>query len=408
MKNTNCARIFSLIFAAWIYVLPAPAQDSLRLMSYNLLMYPGGTDYSRESDLQYIAGSYMPDLLGVCEVQGYNDAADILENVLQPLSESYRMSPFIYNHSNPNDALQQLVYYNNDKLELIRTGYITTEIRDINHYTFRLRTPSSDTLDVYVMHLKASSSDDNEQKRWRMVRRLEASLDSLPPHRYVTVMGDFNLYSSQEPAWQEMTDTTRHIPLYDPTGREGHWHNSAEFADLHTQSTHRNNNYPYNNFVGGGLDDRFDFILLPSSILHADSTLTYRPGSYAAYGNNGNCFNKAINDAACSGRYSQTLRDHLYRMSDHIPVVLTLLSDQSFAVAPYERPAFTVYPNPARSEIGVKGLDTPGPWIILDATGQQVMHCRPQAQRCRIEKLKPGVYYLKISAAYAPVPFIKN
>ncbi len=393
--------------AAWWTVTTAQAQDSLRLMSYNLLMYPDGTSYNRESHLQAVAGEWMPDVFGVCEMKGQTAASEVLTRVLQPLNAAYRMVPYQTNHSNPNDELTQLVYYNNEKLELVRSGYITTEIRDINHYTFRLRTPASDTLDVYMVHLKASSGTENEQKRLRMVQRLELSLDSLPPTRHVAVMGDFNLYRASEPAYETLTDTTARIPLRDP-GRPGYWHNSSSFADLHTQSTHRNNNAPYNNFVSGGLDDRFDFIFLSSGLMNSSSSVSYRTGSYAAFGNNGNCFNGNINDAACSGRYSQSLRDHLFEMSDHLPVVATLTVDGRFAVESSGRQTVGLYPNPVHERIYLSGVHGSLEWTVFDSAGRRVMTCKPDGNGCLVDMLPAGMYYLQYDKTALPIPFVKE
>ena len=41
-------------------------------------------------------------------------------------------------------------------------------------------------------------------------------------------------------------------------------------------------------------------------------------------GNNANCFNLNISDETCTGEYSQTLRNQLYSMSDHLPVIMKL------------------------------------------------------------------------------------
>ncbi len=47
--------------------------------------------------------------------------------------------------------------------------------------------------------------------------------------------------------------------FYDPINRVGDWHNNPSYADIHTQSTHT----VYNNCAStGGMDDRFDFIMV--------------------------------------------------------------------------------------------------------------------------------------------------
>ena len=406
MKNTSYALIFSWFFL--LLTFPAYAQDSLRIMSYNLLMYPGGTSYSRQADLQYVLQSYTPDILGVCELETEQAADDILTGILQNINPDFRRGRFEMDHSNPNGTLHQLIFYNNAKLELVRQGYVTTQVRDINHYTFRLRTATGDTLDVYELHLKASSGTTNEQKRHNMILRLEQSLDSLPASRYVIVMGDFNLYNSSEPAYTEMTDPNHHITLLDAANRPGSWHNNSAYADVHTQSTHRNNNAPYDNFVGGGLDDRFDLIMLSGNLLDDTQSLHYRTGSFMAYGNNGNCFNGNINDSNCSGTFSQTLRNHLFEVSDHLPVVLTLVSTQNFAVNTTRIPQIRIFPNPAGEYVYWQSEAIPGQVEIYAPTGQKVLQCQAQAEKCYIGRLKPGLYYVHFQGMGLAIPLVKR
>ncbi len=406
MKNISYALIFS--WFALALSLPVRAQDSLRIMSYNLMFYPSGTSYSRQADLQYVLQSYTPDILGVCELETEQAADDILTGILQNIHPDFRRGRFEIDHSNPNGTLHQLIFYNNAKLELLRQGYVSTQVRDINHYTFRLRTASHDTLDVYELHLKASSGTTNEQKRHNMILRLELSLDSLPAGRYVMVMGDFNLYRDGEPAYTEMTDPNHHIPLHDPAGREGYWHNNSAFADVHTQSTHLNNNSPYDNFVGGGIDDRFDFIMVSGNLLDNTQNLHYRPDSFSAYGNNGNCFNEDINNSSCTGVYSQTLRDHLFEISDHIPVVLTMVSSQNFAVARNRIPRVLLFPNPAGDYLYWQTNTSLDKLKIFAPSGQMVLDCRAKAGKCYIGHLKPGLYYVHFSGTGMALPLVKR
>jgi hypothetical protein len=61
-----------------------------------------------------------------------------------------------------------------------------------------------------------------------------------------------------------------------------------------------------------------------SNNLTASSDLHIVPGTYDAYGNNKNCYDKDIKDTSYTGEYSQSLRDDLYIMSDHNPVVMEL------------------------------------------------------------------------------------
>lgn len=56
--------------------------------------------------------------------------------------------------------------------------------------------------------------------------------------------------------------------------------------------------------------------------------------TYKAYGNNGNCLDKDVNSPDCTGTYSLQLRDNLYWMSDHLPVVMQFETSQTFLSKP--------------------------------------------------------------------------
>ena len=398
MKNINFGLIFKWFFV-WAGLHAAfPQADSLRIMSYNLLMYPSGTSYSRDAYLTDIVASYSPDIFAVCELETARAADRLLNNVMQPIDPDYAAADFEPNHSDPNGTLQQLVFYNRRKLVLYAQSYVITEVRDINRYDFYLRSPYLQTGDtifihVYVVHLKSSQGYENEQKRYRMISALLSDAAALPSEHYTVVAGDFNFYYDGEPGFEALTDTAFVHQFQDPVHREGYWHENRTFAPLHTQSPNRNKG---GNFVGGGLDDRFDFIFLSANLTDSLQPVHYRTGSYAAYGNNGNCFNGNINDPACSGPYSQNLRDDLYEMSDHIPVVLTLVTDfpltaaEKFAVS-----HFRIYPVPAKEFLHVEAPRN-SRYAITDQTGKIIMrHLDGKKGKWYIGHLKPGIYYIR-------------
>src|SRR5690606_22456110 len=88
--------------------------------------------------------------------------------------------------------------------------------------------------------------------------------------------------------------------------------------------------------AGGGLDDRFDFIMM-SENFNTSARFSYVNGTYQAYGNNANCMNKSVNDATCSGTYSLTLRNNLYNMSDHLPVVMQFQINEPLATTTFKK-----------------------------------------------------------------------
>jgi len=70
-----------------------------------------------------------------------------------------------------------------------------------------------------------------------MVNDFVAYLETLPSNSNVVFGGDLNLYTSSEPAFQELIDATNNITFVDPADRVGSWSNNSNYLDVFTQST---------------------------------------------------------------------------------------------------------------------------------------------------------------------------
>lgn len=329
MRKRNFTSILIMVF----WSINLLSQDTINAMFYNLLNFPEAPPINRADILGDIFDEYQPDLFMVCELQTEIGANSILSSALRTTDDRYRAAQFVTNQSNSNSNLQQLVFYNTQKLILNDQNIIITSIRDINHYIFLLNTEDASTdpiyLDVFVTHLKSSQGAAEQQLRLEMVTEFTNALTNISDDHFIIFSGDLNVYTSNESAYQELLDPTNAIVLKDPINRLGSWNNNINFQDIHTQSTRVSSYFNFDRHgAGGGLDDRFDFILISENLLNS-SKLHYVNNSYKAFGNNGNCFNNDINDFSCAGtEYSQSLRDNLYNMSDHLPVIMQLQTDQ--------------------------------------------------------------------------------
>ncbi|MBW1298706.1 T9SS type A sorting domain-containing protein [Aquimarina litoralis] len=312
-------------------------QSTIKTMFYNVLNYPSAPPSNRAEILETIIDSYEPDIFMICELETEEGGEDILNNSLNDDNNNYSSAPFLSNFSNSDVELHQLLYYNNQKFQLLQSERIITTIRDINWYTLQLisndQVNNPIKIEVFVSHLKASRGFDNEAKRLDMVEEYIDNYVNLDENAYVIFAGDLNLYSSDEPAYEELLDSNNKITLVDPINTPGDWSSNSTFASIHTQSTRLSNN-DFGDFgSGGGLDDRFDFILMSENMVNSEE-LSYVPNSYLAYGNNGNCYNQRIDDVDCTGIYDSSLRDALYDMSDHLPVVMELQTNQQLLSTP--------------------------------------------------------------------------
>ena len=301
------------------------AQDQFKLMTYNLLEFPEAPPDNRELILNDILAEVDPDLLLVQELQSPAGANLISDFSFNYTTKDFQSADFVFNTSGGNN-LNQLLFYNADRFEILTTDQIGTSLRDINYYKLRLKTVNEANLPidihVFIAHLKASQGDFNEQWRFDMVQEFTNFLFTLPADARVIFGGDMNFYSGNESAVQQLVIGNTPIPVLDPIDEIGDWHTNSSFADIHTQSTRQSNN-TFNDFgAGGGLDDRFDFIFLSDNLLDDTNEVYYQTDTYQAVGNNGNCYNENINASICFGNFDQSLRDDLYNMSDHLPVVL--------------------------------------------------------------------------------------
>ncbi len=414
---------------ALLIVFQLQAQERIKLMSYNLMHFPSTYVYNvasnsfvdRSPTLKLITDEVQPDILMVCELQNQTGANAILDNVLNVGTDKYAMPTFTYNQSTTYTDLNQFLYYNSEKLTLENQSVLTTAIRDINNYTFLLNTVDKDTnpiyLEVFVAHLKASIDTTNQQKRLDMINVFTSNLASIPASHHIVFAGDFNFYTASEPGYQELIDPTNAIKIVDPIDQEGSWHINGVYKSIHTQSPLTDNNqfsanYGNNNAgsdgVLGGLDDRFDFIMIDENT-QTSTDLHYVTGTYSAFGNNGNCYNDNIDDTDCDGFYSQQTRDNLANMSDHLPVVMELETSSTFLGNSLVTMPQFMFGNVVSDVLTIKNVSTRN-YIIYNDLGQKVLSGKLDANaetRIAVSSLSNGVYMLKIVNA-EPLKFIKT
>lgn len=402
------------------------AQGTINTMFYNIYRYPSATPYNRENALREILVDYMPDLLMVCELESEVGLNKILNTSFGYATAPYGASPFRLNQSNPLDTLQQAVFYNKNKLILVKDTFYQTNVRDINRYTFVLNTNEivSDSvfLEVFVTHLKSSDSRADRLSRDSSAMVFQEVLRTLPSDRAVLFAGDFNFYRSTEPAYIRITDTTNAIKMVDPIGTvyAGNWQDNASMQKHHTQAT-RTSRTGFGIYgATGGLDDRFDFIMMSNNLQQNQSRLSYVNNTYAVFGNNGNCLNMAINDQACTGLYGQTLRQLLHDMSDHLPVVMQLRTAYSFQnntthIDPtnMNQAWHIVGKNVVSDQLLVRiPNDEQGEIYIINALGQilqqQTMHSGTNLYQFNVATLPNGIYMIKHSNSNVVKRFIKE
>ena len=303
--------------------------DTIDIVSYNLLNFPDGRDDcsnntvvpNRADTLKKILDFLQPDIFVACEIQTEAGADSILTRSLNANGVSnFAQASFNLNAGN---SLQNSMYYNTNKLTLQWQDVIQTYPRLIDHYVLYVNDPSLGTffdttfIEVYMCHLKAGSGSSEQGDRAAQTDLLMQYLATRPTDRNHFICGDLNVYTSSEQAYQNMVNGI--VAMEDPINEPGSWNNNSSFSDIHTQSTRTTFNYDCGS--KGGLDDRFDQILVSSNVMSGNDNLDYLNNSYRAIGNDGNHFNSNLISPSNS-MYPADIVKALYYMSDHLPVEL--------------------------------------------------------------------------------------
>lgn len=414
MKKTLIVFIFLIINSILLN-----AQDTIRYMQYNLLNYGNLESYCsatanptelKDGYLRTIIDYAKPDLFACVEIAS---SPTIIQHLLDEVLningvhswQKTAMSNFA------GSAIVNMLYYNTDKFGLVAQDAVITEPRDINIYKFYFKTNDlasvHDTIffHVIVAHLKAGNTGDDEAARAVSTSLLMQYLSlSYQPGNFI-ISGDFNLYSSSEQAYGNLLNFN--FPayrFYDPLERPGNWNNNSSFSDLHTQSTHTSGNGCPST---GGLDDRFDFILISDDVKSGHARLQAMPETYHALGQDGQHFNSAVNAPPQNPAAPQNVIEALYGNSDHLPVLMDLRVEKALGIADREfnLPWFRIS-NPC-SEIAhlyfnaMTGRQIRA--ILYDVSGNEVRSFQARIPAGNnlsldLQGIRAGAYFLHVSA----------
>ncbi len=318
------------------FFVTAVAKETILVMNYNLLFYGYYTSFCTPDNnnvedkaeyLHTIINHFRPDIFTVNELGKYEETADhLLENALNVGDiDFYERAGYT---NTANSSLVNMLYFNKNKFGMVSQAVPSNVIRDINLYKLYYKSEdleyTQDTTFVVcvVAHLKAGSSSSDQELRRVMVNNVMAYLDHFNYEGNVMFMGDFNVNSSFEESYQLMIDYPENpdIRFNDPIDKPGQWWNNPDMAMHHTQST-RTGYHPC--FVTGGMDDRYDFILVSNDMLTGYSGLKYVEDSYMAVGQDGLRFNQSLVDPPNFSQPPEII-SAMYNFSDHLPVILEL------------------------------------------------------------------------------------
>lgn len=355
---------FFMLILMTLFVISTNAQDTLTVMQYNLLEYgnynsgfadcyeTNNNTQRKDECIRTILNLVKPDILTVCEF----GATQALQNAfinhnLNINGNNYWQSDNIVNYANSN--IINHIFFDSRKIGLNRHVVLRTDPRDTDIYELYLKTPSlaaGDTTKLVCIVAHPKAGQGYEASRRALMQTAMDYVSQHYPHDNVMIMGDFNMYGASESGYRLLTQTYNNPdalfidPLFS-IGGVGEWNNNIQYARFHTQSTR---SYSEECFSGGGLDDRFDFILMSDEIAFGYNHLRYVLNSFWAVGNDGLHFNQDINHNG-NASVSPEVAEALFDASDHIPVMMKLFVDLTLGLAEEETTAFHTHltPNPA-------------------------------------------------------------
>ncbi|MGE0002522.1 MAG: hypothetical protein AB7F50_02230 [Fimbriimonadaceae bacterium] len=327
-------RVCSCLYLAAIAALGAA---QVRVATYNISNYAGDMQPQIQTAMfsSFSGRSMKPDLL-VCQEILSSTALNNLVSAMNAAPGSpgdYAAAPFVDGPDTDSGFV-----YRTSLFQLLATvtvavgGNSPNHPRNIMRYDIRLKDYASDggTLSLYSSHMKSGTTQSDIDRRLLEGQRIRANAATLP--RPFLLGGDFNIQSSSDLAYVELVGSQannqgRH---FDPIATPGNWNNNASFRFVHTQDP-----------IGpGGMDDRFDFILLSNGLIDGTgfdyignpsvpySTTTWNDPnhSYRTWGNDGSSFNTALavsSNTMVGPDISQALID-LARGAGHLPVFIDL------------------------------------------------------------------------------------
>lgn len=336
-------RLLTAALVCCAVVYPATAQ--LRVATWNISTYDGAAD--RDGAIStalygvYQARALDPDIL-ICQEFETAGAVTHMRNLLNTtigIPNEWAAAPFALAGGDTGNG----VFYRQSRVQFLgmvtvaNGGGTPTQPRAIQRYDFRPAGYSaiSTTLSCYSTHMKAqeSGTSDDDNRRLLEAQRIRDNAETLPAGYNFLVAGDLNIQTSTEAAYVELvgSQTNNAGRFFDPILRPGSWNNNSTFRYVHTQDP-----------VGaGGMDDRFDQILLSAglidgtgfdyvgnpSIPYSASTWNDSNHSYRAWGNDGSSYNAPLNtttNAMVGPTIAQAIADATGGFSGHIPVLLDL------------------------------------------------------------------------------------
>ncbi|MEQ8845618.1 MAG: GC-type dockerin domain-anchored protein [Phycisphaerales bacterium] len=330
---------FVAMLACFASLAAAPALAQLRVATWNLTNFDG-VDAGRNAALrtalfdEFEGRSLRPDILVLQEVTG-EVAASRLPAILNADprgGQDWALAEFI---DGPNTDHALVYRTSRASVREVRVavagGGPPLPPRNTMRYDMAIAGYDTPVLTLYSTHMKAGTSGSDRDRRLAEAAAIRNDAQRLPDGTHIMLLGDFNMQTSSEDAYQELIESQANDQgrLFDPIASPGSWNNSSLFRFLHTQD-------PVT-----AMDDRFDLILINDDLFDGDgveymgdvsrafsrTTFDDANHSYRTWGNDGRTFDGPIatNNLMVGPTIAEALKDAPGGTLGHLPVFLDLL-----------------------------------------------------------------------------------
>lgn len=303
----------------------------MRIVDWNAANHPNNSteDTNFQTILQAIGNETVQgntqriDILALQETDGASDGGSDSIGRIQSIFNGLYPTTIYSSAISPLQSGDATGFvYNTSTVSLLQS--VEVDPGQLQHSVLRgkfqpVGSPDSTIFYVYSIHLKSGSTGNDASLRGTDAALLRADADSLGEGAQVLFVGDFNMQTSSELAYNDFL-ASGPGQLRDVGNAPGNWLNNPAFLSVHS---HDPRLLPPNG-SGSGMNDRFD-IQFASGEFYDGVGLEYVSNSYHVFGNNGT---HTLGGSIKSGTgASSAVLDALAgtatipSASDHLPVV---------------------------------------------------------------------------------------
>ena len=342
------------VLAFLLALLPASLRADIRVVTWNISDYDGN-NVSAADIRNALFGTFQgrsmnPDLIIVQEFKSQTAVTKFLQALnTDPLNPTeWKAAPFIDGPDTDSEF-----FYRDAKFTFLgvttaaqgsTTANATTQPRNTYRYDVQLKgfPNNPPVLACYAVHMKASSDTESQARRLVEATRIRTNAQALPASWYFLMAGDTNIQSGTQDAYQKLVQSEANNAgrFFDPISPFGtpsvNWNNNSSYKFIHTQDPSGNP------ATYGGMDDRFDMILLSMNMYSGTglrykgnpavkfSTTTWNDPNHStrAWGNDGTSFNAKLTttgNTMVGPDIAQSLIN-ASGLTGHLPVFLDLLT----------------------------------------------------------------------------------